>query len=103
MRGLAGKNVLVTGGASGIGQATAARFLEEGCAVCVVDRSAEARARVANELLGLAAVIDADVSDMGQVRAGFQEAINQMGSVDVLINNAGISIFSTSRQRNGTP
>ena len=92
MRGLADKNVLVTGGASGIGQATAARFLEEGCAVCVVDRSAEARARVAKELPGLAAVIDADVSDMGQVRAAFQEAINQMGSVDVLINNAGISI-----------
>lgn len=42
MRGLKGKNVLVTGGASGIGQATAARFLDEGCAVCVLDRSAEA-------------------------------------------------------------
>ena len=47
MRGLSGKKVLVTGGASGIGQATATRFLEEGCAVCVLDRSAEARARVA--------------------------------------------------------
>ena len=47
MRGLKGKNVVVTGGASGIGQATAARFLEEGCAVCVFDLSAEARARVA--------------------------------------------------------
>jgi NAD(P)-dependent dehydrogenase (short-subunit alcohol dehydrogenase family) len=92
MRGLKGKNVLVTGGASGIGQATAARFLDEGCAVCVIDRSAAARARVAGELPGLAAVIDADVSVMGQVRSGLQEAVDCMGSVDVLINNAGISI-----------
>jgi NAD(P)-dependent dehydrogenase (short-subunit alcohol dehydrogenase family) len=92
MRGLQGKNVLVTGGASGIGQATAARFLEEGCKVCVLDRSAEARARVGAELPELAAVIDADVSDMGQVRQACQAAIDCMGSVDVLINNAGISI-----------
>jgi NAD(P)-dependent dehydrogenase (short-subunit alcohol dehydrogenase family) len=92
MRGLTGKNVLVTGGASGIGQATAARFLDEGCAVCVIDRSANARTRVAKEVPGLAAVIDADVSVMGQVRKAFQKAVDCMGSVDVLINNAGISI-----------
>lgn len=92
MRGLKGKNVLVTGGASGIGQATAARFLEEGCAVCVLDRSAEARARVAEELPGLAGILDADVAEMSEVQAAFQKAIEIMGSVDVLINNAGISI-----------
>lgn len=92
MRGLTGKHVLVTGGASGIGQATAARFLDEGCAVCVIDRSADARTRAAKELPGLAAVIDADVAVIGQVRKAFQEAIDSMGSVDVLINNAGISI-----------
>jgi len=92
MRGLNGKNILVTGGASGIGQATAERFLEEGCAVCVLDRSAEARSRVARELPGLTAVIDADVSNLEQVQAAFAEAVDRMGSVDVLINNAGISI-----------
>ncbi len=92
MRGLKGKHVVVTGGASGIGQATAARFLEEGCAVCVLDRSAEARARVAQELPGLSGVIDADVANLEQVQAAFAEAIDRMGSVDVLINNAGISI-----------
>lgn len=92
MRGLKGKNILVTGGASGIGQATAARFLEEGCTVCVVDRSADARARVVQELPDLALVIDADVSCLEQVQEAFAEAIDQMGSVDVLINNAGISI-----------
>jgi len=92
MRGLKGKNVLVTGGASGIGQATAGRFLEEGCAVCVLDRDTDARARVTGDLPGLAAVIAADVSDMKQVRSAFNEAVDCMGSVDVLINNAGISI-----------
>ena len=92
MRGLKGKNVLVTGGASGIGEATATRFLEEGCAVCVLDRSADARARVAGKLPDLTAVIDADVSNLEQVRAAFKEAVDCMGSVDVLINNAGISI-----------
>ncbi len=92
MRGLKGKNVLVTGGASGIGQATAQRFLEEGCRVCVIDRSAGARARVNRELPGLSAVIDADVADRDQVETAFGMAVEAMGSVDVLINNAGISI-----------
>jgi meso-butanediol dehydrogenase / (S,S)-butanediol dehydrogenase / diacetyl reductase len=92
MRGLKNKKVLVTGGASGIGQATAARFLEEGCTVCVIDRDADNRARVGEELPDLVAVIDADVSDMQQVRRGFEEAVKRLGSVDVLINNAGISI-----------
>lgn len=92
MRGLRGKNVLVTGGASGIGQATAARFLEEGSQVCVLDRSAEARARVLKELPGLTAAIDADVASLDQVQAAFAQAVEYMGSVDVLINNAGISI-----------
>ena len=92
MRGLNGKNVLVTGGASGIGQATAARFLEEGCNVCVLDSSADARARVGDELPGLSAVIAADVSNMTEVQTAFKAALESMGSVDVLINNAGISI-----------
>ena len=92
MRGLKGKNVLVTGGASGIGQATAMRFLEEGCAVCVLDRSNEARSRVADELPHLTAVIDADVSKLVEVQSAIDEAIGRMGSVDVVINNAGISI-----------
>ena len=92
MRGLKGKNVLVTGGASGIGQATAKRFVEESCSVCVLDHSAEARTRVSRELPQLAGVIDADVSDLGQVQAAFAQAIECMGSVDIVINNAGISI-----------
>jgi NAD(P)-dependent dehydrogenase (short-subunit alcohol dehydrogenase family) len=92
MRGLKGKRVLVTGGASGIGAATAARFLEEGARVCVLDRDPAARKRILGELPGLAAALGADVSDLGQVQAAFAEAIALMGGVDVVINNAGISI-----------
>ena len=92
MRGLEGKNVLVTGGASGIGLATTIRFLEEGCAVCVLDRSAEALERVTAELPALSAVLHADVSNLEEVRGALAEAIERLGALDVVINNAGISI-----------
>ena len=92
MRGLKGKNVIVTGGASGIGQATATRFLEEGSNVCVFDRDPDALTRVQQELPNLAGAIKADVSQPDDVQTAFAEAVDCMGSVDVLINNAGISI-----------
>jgi meso-butanediol dehydrogenase / (S,S)-butanediol dehydrogenase / diacetyl reductase len=93
LRGLKAKRILITGGASGIGAATAARFLEEGSMVCVVDRDAAARKTIAAELPGLAGTLDADVSNLKQVQAAFAEAIRLMGGgVDVLVNNAGISI-----------
>jgi len=92
VRGLKAKRVLITGGASGIGAATAARFLEEGSVVCLLDRDAEARRKILRELPGLAAALDADVSNLKQVQAAFAETIRLMGGVDVLVNNAGISI-----------
>ncbi|MFO8175179.1 MAG: SDR family NAD(P)-dependent oxidoreductase, partial [Longimicrobiales bacterium] len=92
MRGLEGKNVLVTGGASGIGFATATRFLEEGCAVCILDRDLDALDRAKADLPALTAVMEADVTDLGQVRRAVANALDAMGSIDVLINNAGISI-----------
>jgi NAD(P)-dependent dehydrogenase (short-subunit alcohol dehydrogenase family) len=92
MRGLDSKRVLITGGASGIGAATAARFLEEGSAVVVLDRDAAARQRIRKDLPELAGTVDADVSNLSQVRSAFDDAVKLMGGVDVLINNAGISI-----------
>ncbi|NIL94242.1 MAG: glucose 1-dehydrogenase [Woeseiaceae bacterium] len=92
MRGLKNKNVVVTGGASGIGQATAKRFLEEDCKVCILDRDASALAGIDSVLPGLSAAIEADVSDLEQVQAAIGQAAESMGSIDVLINNAGISI-----------
>jgi NAD(P)-dependent dehydrogenase (short-subunit alcohol dehydrogenase family) len=92
MRGLKDKRVLITGGASGIGAATAARFLEEGSRVCVLDRDDAAGKRIKQELPSLGEAIIADVTDLMQVEAAFAEAIRLMDGVDVLINNAGISI-----------
>jgi NAD(P)-dependent dehydrogenase (short-subunit alcohol dehydrogenase family) len=92
LRGLNGKRVLITGGASGIGAATAARFLEEGSAVCVLDRDAKGREAIRKQLPDLAGTVDADVSNLAQVQSAFRDAVELMGGVDVLINNAGISI-----------
>jgi meso-butanediol dehydrogenase/(S,S)-butanediol dehydrogenase/diacetyl reductase len=92
MRGLKGKRVLITGGASGIGAATAVRFLEEGSIVCVLDRDAKAREQIQRQLPGLAGTVGADVSNLKQVESAFAQSIQMLGGVDVLINNAGISI-----------
>lgn len=92
MRGLDKKRVIVTGGASGIGAATAARFLDEGAEVVILDRDQEAGENIATELPGLAKVLLCDVSDLAQVQNAIGEAIEVMGGIDVLINNAGISI-----------
>ena len=92
MRGLKNKKVLITGGASGIGAATAARFLEEGAQVSILDRDANACEFIRNQLPQISAAIVADVTSLKQVEAAFAEAVHAMGAVDVLINNAGISI-----------
>jgi NAD(P)-dependent dehydrogenase (short-subunit alcohol dehydrogenase family) len=92
MRCLAGKRVLITGGASGIGAATAARFLEEGSQVVVLDRDENGRAAIQRQLPKLTGTVAADVSALAQVQSAFAEAVQLMGGVDVLINNAGISI-----------
>jgi NAD(P)-dependent dehydrogenase (short-subunit alcohol dehydrogenase family) len=92
MRGLKDKRVLITGGASGIGAATAARFLEEGARVVVLDRDTKAGERIQRELPALSGVVNADVARLHEVKTAFAQAIQVMGAVDVVINNAGISI-----------
>lgn len=92
MRGLKGRRVLVTGGAQGIGAATAARFLEEGSRVAVLDRDTGALDKIRKRLPRLDGVLEADVSDPGSVAAAFVRLDGLWGSLDVLINNAGISI-----------
>jgi meso-butanediol dehydrogenase/(S,S)-butanediol dehydrogenase/diacetyl reductase len=92
MRGLKDKRVLITGGAGGIGTATAARFLEEGARVVVLDCDAAALRRVERELPALSGFINADVSDADDVGRAFEELDDLLGGLDVLINNAGLSI-----------
>lgn len=92
MRGLSRRKVLVTGGGSGIGAATAARFLEEGARVAVLDIDPRGRESILRQLPGLAGAVGADVADLAQVREAFAEAARLMGGVDVVINNAGISV-----------
>ena len=87
MNGLEGKRVVVTGGTSGIGEATSRRFLAEGADVTALAFGEEEVATAAERIPGVRA-IRCDVADRAQVEAAFEE----VGAVDVLIANAGISV-----------
>ena len=89
---LARRRIVVTGGASGIGLATAQRFIEEGSRVVVLDIDRKALDAVSRENWGIERAIQADVSDSAQVSRAFQEIDGLFGGIDVLIANAGISI-----------
>ncbi len=89
---LTGKRVIVTGGASGIGLATAQRFVEEGSSVMIFDINEEALKNTLAENPGLVGGVVVDVSDEDSVKTGFKEADQQMGGIDILISNAGISV-----------
>ncbi len=86
------KRVLVTGGAKGIGAATAARFLEEGARVAVLDRDEPGLGQIRRSLPALAGTLVADVSKLQEVERAFVELDRLWNGLDVLINNAGISI-----------
>lgn len=92
MRGLSDKRVLITGGAGGIGSATARRFLEEEARVFILDSDKAACARLKDDLPSLHGTILADVSDPDSVAAAFNELDERLGGLDILINNAGISL-----------
>ena len=92
MKGLAGKHVVVTGGASGIGQATARRFVEEGAKVVILDKNRNTLNETVAEIPGLLAAIVVDVSDDAAVARAFAEIDGHLPTIDVLINNAGISV-----------
>lgn len=92
MRGLARKQVLITGGAGGIGLATVARFLEEGARVAVLEKDEAACRAALAACPGISETVAADVSDPAQVRYAWAELNMRFGPVQILINNAGISL-----------
>ena len=93
-RPLAGRVALVTGGGSGIGRATAQRLAAEGACVVVADRDGESARSVADELglRDVAAAVTADVTDEDAVADAFGAAALAFGGVDLVVNNAGLSI-----------
>jgi meso-butanediol dehydrogenase/(S,S)-butanediol dehydrogenase/diacetyl reductase len=92
MKGLEGKRVVVTGGTSGIGEATSRRFLEEGAQVVALAVGEDEVSTAAQRIPGLAAAVRCDVADEAQVADAFEGVDELLGGVDVLIANAGISI-----------
>jgi rhamnulose-1-phosphate aldolase/alcohol dehydrogenase len=91
---LATRVALVTGAGSGIGRAIARRLAAEGACVAVADLDAGSAAEVAAELgsSDIAVAVTVDVTDEAQVAAAFQQATLAFGGVDLVVNNAGLSI-----------
>ncbi len=113
MKGLEGKNVLVTGGSSGIGQAIAVRFGREGANVAINYRGSREGAEETEALIragyeacvgalracGVAvSLVQADVGEEDEVERMIERAIADLGPLDVLVNNAGIQIAANSHE-----
>jgi 3-oxoacyl-[acyl-carrier protein] reductase len=94
-RSVIGKVAVVTGAASGMGRATAHLLADEGALVAALDRDAAGADAVAREIQaagGRAVAIGVDLADGDRTDAALAEARNALGPVDILINNAGISL-----------
>ena len=95
-RRMEGKRVLVTGSGTGIGRGVALEFAREGAAVVLHYAHSEAGAASAVDEIrsagGTAEVFQADLADIEQVRALASQAIDFLGGLDVLVNNAGITM-----------
>jgi meso-butanediol dehydrogenase / (S,S)-butanediol dehydrogenase / diacetyl reductase len=91
MRGLEGKRVVVTGGTSGIGEATSRRFLEEGARVVALALGEQEVETAGERVPGLLA-LRCDVADRVELQGAFAQVDDELGGVDILVANAGISI-----------
>lgn len=86
------KNVLITGGSRGIGRACVEKFASEGYTVSFIYNNSDSAAAELSALTG-AYAIKADISDPHQASRAVADALSSMGSIDILINNAGISLI----------
>jgi NAD(P)-dependent dehydrogenase (short-subunit alcohol dehydrogenase family) len=89
-RSLSGKVVAITGGARGIGRATAAALVGKGCRVAIGDLDLEPAEKAATELGGGTIALQLDVTDRASFAGFLDEAERRLGPLDVLVNNAGI-------------
>lgn len=90
---LSGKVAFVTGGASGIGEATALMLAKQGAAVAVVDLKKDSTQKVVDTIIaagGKAVALVADVSDDAQVAKAVADTVAQLGGLHIAVNNAGI-------------
>lgn len=95
---LEGKRVFVTGSAAGIGKAIATLFTQRGARVVISDIDADAAKKTADEI-GAAGVANCDVTDESQVQGAVRQAVDLLGGLDVLVNNAGIEVSSPLLQQ----
>lgn len=96
-RSIEGKVAIVTGAASGMGEATAKLFADEGAKVAALDLNAEPLARVVDEITaagGNARGWACDLADRASIDRVFGEIAAHFGAIDILVNNAGISLFT---------
>lgn len=98
MSELENKRVFVTGSAAGIGKAIAALFIERGARVVISDIDEDAADRTAAEL-GASGVSNCDVTDEAQVETAVGRAVELLGGLDVVVNNAGIEVASPLLQQ----
>jgi NAD(P)-dependent dehydrogenase (short-subunit alcohol dehydrogenase family) len=90
MFGLAGRTAIVTGAATGIGQAIAIRLADAGATIAVVDLNLLGAQQVAAALPNGSFAIEADVALADSVGRGVDQVMRQTGQIDILVNNAGM-------------
>nr|WP_199899703.1 glucose 1-dehydrogenase [Sneathiella glossodoripedis] len=89
MKGLKGKNAIVTGAGGGLGTAISQRLAEAGCSVGIFDLNAEAARSTARSIGEKASAHTVDISDLDAVKKAVAEFEEKVGPVDILVNNAG--------------
>ncbi len=94
LRSIAGRVAIITGGASGMGRATARLFAAEGARVAVTDLDLDAAQEAARECGENARAYSLDVSDGDAIAAVVAQIAADFGAIDILINNAGVSSFA---------